>query len=350
MPNTPLSQQRVIGGLFGLEPPLTGKSTPPPFAGTFVNYFLNVRCALLAVCETANPGAAWLPSYLCGAVLDPFRKLGVPVRYYDQHPAAEPIELGWTEHVTRGDLVLTIHYFGFPNRTLPAAQLAQQGAVVVEDASQGLFVKQQYPESHCILYSPRKFLGVPDSGVMVSSRGNDMRSETLQPPPPDWCRNALTMVQMRREFDLVGGENLWFPLFLDVEKTFPLGPYRSSDLAKLILETGTDYQFIQRTRRENYAVLLERLKEFALFPELDAETVPLGFPVCVDARQRDNILEHLYGQRIYPPVHWRIDGVVPEEYEKTHSLSRRILTLICDQRYTISDMLRQTGAFLSALN
>jgi len=303
---------------------------------------------LLAVCETANPGAAWLPSYLCGAVLDPFRKLGVPLRYYDPHPASEPVELAWTKDVERGDLVLTIHYFGFPNRTLPVAQLAQQGAIVVEDASQGLFVKQQYPETHCILYSPRKFLGVPDSGVMVSSSNNDIRSELLEPPPGDWWKNALAMVQMRREFDLIGGENLWFPLFLDVEKTFPLGPYRSSDLAKLTLESGTDYQFIQRTRRENYAVLLERLKQFALFPELGAETVPLGFPVRVNPARRNAILGDLYKQRIYPPVHWHIEGIVPEEHRQSHLLSKSILTLICDQRYSASDMKRQADSFLLA--
>ena len=155
---------------------------------------------------------------------------------------------------------------------------------------------------------------------------------------------------MRREFDLLGGESQWFHLFRQVEEKFPLGPYRSSDLARVLIETGTDYQFIKRTRRENYLALLETLKEFALFPELDAETVPLGFPVCVDDRRRDKVLEILYGQRIYPPVHWRIEGIVPEEYKESHSLSRRILTLICDQRYTIADMARQAATFLSAIN
>ena len=75
---------------------------------------------------------------------------------------------------------------------------------------------------------------------------------------------------MRREFDLLGGENRWFPLFRHVEENFPLGPYRSSDLARVLIETGTDYRFMKRTRRENYLALLEPLKEFALFPELDA--------------------------------------------------------------------------------
>jgi hypothetical protein len=49
-------------------------------------------------------------------------------------------------------------------------------------------------------------------------------------------------------------------------------------------------------------------------------------------------------------VHWRIDGVVPEEHHESYLLSRRILTLICDQRYTICDMARQAATFLSAIN
>jgi hypothetical protein len=227
--------------------------------------------------------------------------------------------------------------------------LSRRGAVIIEDASQGLFLKQQYPESVGIVYSPRKFLGVPDGGVMTSSRMDALGSQLLEPPPTAWWTSALAATQMRREFDLEGGENQWFPLFRQVEETFPLGAYRSSDLTRAVIES-TDYHFVRKARRENYLALAERLKEFALFQGLDGETVPVGFPVCVDAAHRDTVLECLYKQNIYPPVHWQIHGIVPDEFQESHLLSRRILTLICDQRYTIADMTRQADAFLSAIN
>ena len=75
------SGHRVIGGLFGLENvSLTNGDQPSPFAGSHVSYFLSARCALYAVCQTVKPTLVWLPSYLCGAVLDPFRSKETPVQ------------------------------------------------------------------------------------------------------------------------------------------------------------------------------------------------------------------------------------------------------------------------------
>jgi hypothetical protein len=340
--------QPIIGGVFGLEPVSEAKCDS--IFSQSAKYFLSFRCAIYRLCQQLRPGTAWLPSYLCSAMLDPFRRLSVPIRYYSAGPNFETEPVEWTAEVMRGDLVLVVHYFGFANSRFPAGELKSRGAIIVEDSSQGLFLEQRYPESVSIVYSPRKFLGVPDGGLMVCGSLDSLDAEFLEEPPFDWWRNGLAVIQMRREFDLCGGENRWFQLYQQVEQTFPLGPYRSSDLTRAILEGGTDYLFIRRARRENYLALLERLKNFALFPELDEATVPLGFPVCVDVSKRDRILADLYGRRIYPPVHWRITGIVPEEYRESHSLSERILTLICDQRYTPIDMARQSDAFLSAVH
>jgi len=347
----PSSSRGVMGGLFGLEPvSLTKRDQASPFAGSFIDYFLSARCAFYSVCQSVKPRIAWLPSYLCSAVLDPFRSLGIPVRYYGAGPNFRPESHEWIAAVHPGDLVLVIHYFGFANTTFPADQLKRRGAVIIEDASQGLFIKQQYPESICIVYSPRKFFGVPDGGILATSHMDAIGRQPLEPPPTEWWKAAFAVTQMRREFDLVGGENRWFLLFRQVEETFPVGPFHSSDVAKMLIETGTDYGSMRTARRENYLALAERLNEFALFPVLGEDTVPLGFPVCVDATQRDAVLKCLYNERIYPAVHWRIDGIVPEEHHESHLLSRRILTLICDQRYTICDMARQASTFLSSIN
>ena len=348
--NMPPSRSGVVGGLFGLEPvSIANGSQDSPFASSSTSFFLNARCAIYAVCQSLRPSVAWLPSYLCADVLDPFRKLNIIVRFYDGRPNFKSHRRDWVAEVESGDLVLTIHYFGFPNTTFRADQLSRKGAVIIEDASQGLFLKQQYAESACIVHSPRKFLGVPDGGLMTSPTMHDLRLQPLEAPPVEWWTSALAATQLRREFDLVGGENQWFPLFRRVEENFPLGPYRASDLAKAIIESA-NYQSIRTARRENYLALAGQLKRYALFEVLDEETVPLGFPVSVDIARRDTVLACLYKQNIFPPVHWRIDGIVPNNFQESHKISSCILTLICDQRYTIDDMARQAEAFLSAVN
>ena len=340
----------AIGGTFALESTsLQIHNKEQFFLGSRSSYFLSARCATYALCSSIAPRTAWLPSYLCAAILEPFRKLGIMVRYYENGPNLGNRDDCWTEDVSQGDLVLVIHYFGFPNTTLPANELRRRGAVVLEDAVQSLFLKPQYPESIGIIYSPRKFFGVPDGGVAVSAEEVFRRNE-LEAPPQDWWSEAFAVAQTRREFDLRGGENRWFPLFRRVEESYPLGLYRSSDLSRALIENGIDYKGLKQARRDNYQTLASLLREHALFPNLDEGVVPIGFPVCVDAGKRDKILDSFYRRKIYPPVHWRIEGVVPEDYADSHSISKSILTLICDQRYGSEEMVLQADTFLSALN
>lgn len=246
------------------------------------------------------------------------------------------------------DLVVVIHYFGFANRDFPAAEVSSKGALLVEDASQALFLPQQFSQSACVVYSPRKFLAVPESGIMVSKGNTGTETVALAAPPYAWWKSAIAMMQKRHDFDLTGGNNEWFSLFQQIESQFPLGSYNASDLSKMLLTCGVDYESIRVRRRENYLRLLGNLEKYALFPQIAQDTVPVGFPVLVDPSRRDYILRCLYEKRIYPPVHWRIHGVVPSEFQTSHTTSNSIMTLICDQRYTSDDMDRQASEFIWA--
>ena len=353
IPSMLTPKQTVLGGIFGLQSTTAGKIgavRKPPFANSPLTYFLSARCAIYSLCCTLKVQKSWLPSYLCPAVIEPFKKLGVAVRFYDSDPEKDAPDARLAKSVGPSDLVLAIHYFGFANRTFPAKDVANRGAIIVEDASQALFIAQQYPESFCTVYSPRKFLGVPDGGVLAYSPGVPFMSQPLSSPPEDWSSKALAAAEMRRDFDLqLVAENRWFALFREVEESFPVGLYGCSDVTRNLIDTGTDYDHIRCTRRANYRELSTRLEEFALFPWLDDDTVPLGFPVRVRAEVRQTVLESLYAKHIYPAVHWDLHGAVPAVHQSSHLLSKSILTLICDQRYTTYDMARQADAFLSAI-
>jgi hypothetical protein len=66
--------------------------------------------------------------------------------------------------------------------------------------------------------------------------------------------------------------------------------------------------------------------------------VPLGFPVRL--KERDRVRQALFDARIYPPVHWPIAEVVPNEFGASHQLATEIMTLPCDQRYGAPDVER----------
>ena len=327
----------VLGGVFGLETPVPAGE--PPFSAPNTQYFLNVRCALCALVHVLRPRSVWLPSYLCPSLLEPFRSSGVEIRCYGVDEHLHIAGSSWLEEVRRGDFVITIHYFGLPQSDFPAAGVKRKGAYLIEDSSQALFLPQQFEESLCVLYSPRKFLGVPDGGVMAPKGETGTESLRLDPPPKEWWNSALAMGLRRRDFDLAGGVNDWYSLYQDVESSFPLGLYQSSDFSRDLL-ASIDYETIGKRRRANYRALLATIGEHALFPELPEQVVPLGFPVKVDPNLRDGVLRRLYSRNVYAPVHWKID----------HSLARSLLTLICDQRYSTDDMIFEASEFKNALD
>jgi hypothetical protein len=338
---------RILGGVFGLESPVFPGRTL--FSGLNAEFFLSVRCALYALVHVHRPGSAWLPSYLCGAILAPFLKSGVPVRFYPIDRDLRVSDTSWLNEIRAGDLAVVIHYFGFPNRSFPAEQVKRAGALLVEDASQALFLPRQFRESTCVLYSPRKFLGVPDSGVMVSTGETGAESVPLDEPPLAWWRQAVAMSLARRDFDLTGGPNDWFARFQRVESEFPIGLYRASDLSRMLV-AAVDYEAIRTRRRASYGRLLDGVGRHALFPELGPEVVPLGFPVRVEAGIRDSVLRRLHAAKVYAAMHWPIDGIVPASFHQSHGLALSSLTLLCDQRCTEQDMDRQASEFEASVS
>jgi dTDP-4-amino-4,6-dideoxygalactose transaminase len=282
-------------------------------------------------------------------MIEPFRKAPADIRIYPVSARLTIEEDLWVGELRPDDLVIAIHYFGFELSSFPWQRVRATGATLLEDCAQALFKAPTDGRSYALVFSPRKFIGVPDGGILLGGPAASPRAKTLSSAPPDWWAQALEVSLLRRDFDLVGGENKWYPPFQRVEATFPVGAFRASELSISILERGVDYRGMAEVRRANYMTLLSDLRKYALFPALEQDCVPLGFPVVVPASRRESILNFLYARQIYPPVHWSLRDTVAQEFAKSHDLSARILTLIVDQRYREADMLRQRDCFLEAM-
>ncbi len=328
---------RLMGGVFGLNDGWISDYAPPPFIVGREVCLANARSGVALLVKALDPPQFWMPSYTCQALMDSVAEVECAVRFFPVDDHLGISSTGWLTDVGRGDLVLLIDYFGFEHDRAVAEAVRDRGAHVLEDASQALLSEFVERAGHFVLLSPIKFVGVPDGGLLrYPASFATLTDIHLRESPRDWWAKSFFSCLLRGEFDRHGGSRRWFDLFLEADAEGPVGPYRMSELSQFLLGKCFDYSAIARTRIENYLRLLSRLTDVAIFKELPEGVVPLGFPIRL--RHRDAVREVLYRHEIYPPVHWPLQDIVPEEFGDSHRLSGEIMTLPCDQRYDVHDM------------
>ena len=340
----PARANRIVGGLFGLECALHSPGKPPRFMTGREVFLVNARSCIWLLIQRLRPPQVWVPSYLCHTILSAIDPNITVLRYYEVNYDLKVISNEWVSEVTSGDLVILIDYFGFPYDHKLGACIKEKGAWVLEDASQALLSTHVGHQSDFVLYSIRKWIGVPDGGILRFPEGTPLDDMSLEAPRPTWWLKAFYATILRRQFDEGHPTREWFHLYREAEESAPTGPYAMSQLSRNVIECCVDYSTIAGRRVENYRRLLSGLADYAVLPVLEESVVPLGFPVRV--QRRDEVREALFRHEIYPPVHWQIEGVVPAGYRDSHRLSRTIMTIPCDQRYTEGDMERVVRIFL----
>lgn len=328
----------IIGGMFGLAEPLNPRHSAPPFNMDKALLLANARSGIALLIERLSPGTVWMPSYFCNHLLQTLIGGRVKLRFYEVNYDLALPSMEWIRGVCLGDLVVLADYFGFPSDPACIQQIQERGGRVLEDASQALLTSDVGRFADFVLYSPRKFLGVPDGGILLLTKRLSAGSIVLKPPPAAWWLKTCEATLLRREFDQYGVDRRWFELFRESELEGPIGYFAMSELSRLLLLRGFDYAEIAEKRVENYRQLASELGTLGIFPTLPEGIVPLGFPIRVT--QRDQLREVLFSHRIYPAVHWPLQGVVPDSFADSHRLSAAIMTLPCDQRYGPADMER----------
>ena len=322
-------------------------SSPIPSGRLFLresNLFLaNARSGIFILVDLLKPVTVWMPSYLCPTMLDAVDQNKTQLKFYEVDYDLQIPSLNWIKQIQTGDLVVLIDYFGFPMSAKVAGMVKSQGGYVIEDACQALLSEHVGQHSDFVLFSPRKFIGVPDGGILVSSCNVNFDDVELKPAPVSWWLKMLEATINRREFDQYGGERLWYQLFQECESANFPGYFAMSDLSLKLLFNAFDYTKIAKHRIENYLLLENAFHDIAIFGSLPEGIVPLGF--VIRHIDRDNIRQQLFTEQIYSPVHWQIEGLTPKDFGESHILANQIMTLPCDQRYGADSMYRLISCF-----
>ena len=258
----------------------------------------------------------WIPGYFCNEALEPMRRLTVNLEFYrikeDLTPDWEMLE----DRVTRGAVLMLVHYFGFPNAPEAARDFCDRhGLVLLEDAAHVLLPGPPIGSGDLSVFSPRKLLSVPAGGILVL--------------PEDWAAHlpdGFTDL-LARETLIWFGKRLTQKIFVSLHVPWHRlkaaeHPNGSTDnvsvtahgglagcdpfALKLLTVMERDADEIVALRRHNYGRLLDRTRELIgarpMSPGLPDAVCPYAFPLLVD-RGVGEVVTRLQSQGI-PAMRW----------------------------------------------
>ena len=99
-----------------------------------------------------------------------------------------------------------------------------------------------------------------------------------------------------------------------------------------------DVMRMKSRRQRNAMVLLEALKPWAIFKDIQKDDCPLFVPIVMASDKRDALRNYLKSKDIYCPIHWSVE-VEHQLDSLTADLYEREMSIVCDQRYDEKDML-----------
>jgi hypothetical protein len=277
------------------------------------------RACLRVILETERPGRLVVPFYVCDAVLDVPRALGVPIVYYHLDPVLDP----QLPNISETDLVLVVDYFGLHCKL--EEEHSVLGHRLVVDQSQALFAGGSSESWR--FTSARKWFGVPDGAFLWGPR-------QLSIPMPAASSGRPNHLIER----LWGDASLAYESYRAAEESFGLAVAPISRTSILLLG-GVDVDAVKLTRRKNFVDLNERLGDHNC---LNLNLAPDQVPFCYAMLpQRAISKRDLASDGIFVPSFWE-DCVrrANTDFSWEIDLSQRLLPLPIDHRYGPEEMER----------
>lgn len=285
--------------------------------------------------------SVYMPSYCCHTMIQPFISNGVDVEFYDIDFENNKYTYK-IDYNIQCDAILIMQYFGYNNKTVTQIikRFKELGKIIIEDATHSWFSEIPYNnKSDYAFVSFRKWTGVPCGALAIKQYGN------FNVPVSDCTKESyinirLKAASLKKKYieKSEGDKKSFLRLFDQAEnlldfdyKDYSIPEYYESLIARL------DIELIKTIRHTNANFLISELKNFEELKTVDitSKDTPLFVPIIVKNGKRDELRQHLINNEIYCPIHWIISN---EHRIESFYLYKNSLSLVCDQRYDLSDM------------
>lgn len=324
----------IIGGEFFIpEETLNRKNqnTKYDFA------FSSGRCALFAILNElehviGKRGGVLLPNFLCDSITNTVRDAGWKYSFYN---VKENLHIDFTslKSIKNYYAIVLINYFGMTKLDDDINQIKElvPELLIIEDDVQAYYEINTSIADYSFT-SLRKWFPCPDGADILTTRGLNGNIELHD---NNWAQYKLAGNILKNYCDYVD-DDIALALLNKGEELLD-NKYLSpcSEATKTIF-SSLDLNEIADKRKKNAKILHEELLNLNI-PHLYSEvSVPLFIPIFVE--NRDELRRAFFSEKIFTPKHW---PRISNEINGKNSLYDTELSLICDQRYGVEEMLKQ---------
>ena len=293
---------KEIGGYFEL----TGGNQPRYHDGIYLN---SGRNALRFIVRKLGIRKLHVPAYTCPVVFEALQKEHVQIEQYALGSDFFP-----DRDFHENDFILYNNYFGVCGGKV--REMAKRYPNLIVDNAQAFYSRQV---GRAAFYSPRKFFGLPDGGIVCGLEGDAVEL----PQDVSWNR----MSHLLKRVDL--GANAGYADFKENSQILAQQEVKRMSALTSLLMSQIDCAYAAKRRRLNFNMLMDCLP--TRFPlDMTDDDVPLVYPYMTnDLRVRDRIIGH----GVFVAKYW-------PDLTNCGDMAEQIQPLPIDHRYGVSDINR----------
>lgn len=287
---------------------------------------------------------AYLPSYCCSSIIQPFIDREINIDFYDvYYDNGLKYNIDYKKEC---DIFFVINYFGYQDNSLDyyIDILKQRNIVIIEDITHSLLSRRVFNKhSNYVIASLRKWFGILSGGIACKI-GNIFYEQKLVKPEEKIINNKFEAMTEKRNY-LNNGNEIRKKVYLEKFEYFNekiINYYKNIDIDDCsinILKT-INIELIREQRINNSRIIYSQLKncnEINFLNEIKDGDCPLFVPLIMKKNIKEKISQGLINKKIYCPSHWPKPNI-----ECKSNIYGNELSLICDQRYKLDDMYYMT--------
>ncbi|EEF88220.1 hypothetical protein BACCELL_04168 [Bacteroides cellulosilyticus DSM 14838] len=264
----------------------------------------------------------WIPYFTCDVILEPLLKLGILYNFYHIN---ERLEICEDIQLESDEYLLVTNYYGIKDKYIQELS-SQYSSKLIVDNAQALFAEPiKWVKS---IYSPRKYIGIPDGGIAYIKDGIDVHQFDID-VSYDRCSHLL------KRIDLGAGEG-----YMDFkENSYKLQGQPIKRMSRLTqnLFQAVNFDQIRNIRRDNFRLLHGSLSQTNKLPipDLDSFSCPMVYPYYTDDC---TLKKRLIENKVFIATYWPNVFEWCSSASLEYNLADGIIAIPVDQRYTSSDM------------